>query len=64
MFVVPDFKLCFLFNINVFLQKKLKTPIFGQEGGCNKTGFHNLCFAKYYHFPIVCQILVEAQKLL
>ena len=39
--IFPDFKLCFLFNINVFGFKKdkLKTPIFGQEGGCNKTFF-------------------------
>ena len=33
---LPDFMFCFWFNINVFLLKcKLKTPIFGQEGGCN-----------------------------
>ena len=32
------FKLCFLFNINVFGFKtnKLKTHIFGQQGGCSK----------------------------
>ena len=41
-FVFPDFKLCFLFNINVFWfeNKQLQKPqCFGQEGGCNKTFF-------------------------
>ena len=46
----PDFKLCFLFNINVFGFKKKqswKTPIFGQKGGLQQNGFFmNLCFAK------------------
>ena len=46
----PDFKLCFLFNIKVFgfkTKNLKKKTIFGQKGGCNKTGFFiNLCFAK------------------
>ena len=34
----PDFKLCFLFNLNVFKfqKRQVKNTIFGQEGGCNK----------------------------
>ena len=45
----PDYKLCFLFNINVFGFKKpkLKTTNFWSKGGCNKTVFFmNLCLAK------------------
>ena len=45
----PDFELCLLFNIIVFGFKNpsSKTPIFGQKGGCNITGFFmNLCSAK------------------
>ena len=44
-----DFKLCFLFNINVFWLKKpkLKNTNYWSKGGCNKTVFFmNLCFAK------------------
>ena len=49
LFEIPFSYLCFFlilscafsFNINVlgFKKHKLKTPIFGQEGGCNKTSF-------------------------
>ena len=45
----PDFKLCFLFNINVFSFKKnkLKSTKKQKKANCNKTGFFmNLCFAK------------------
>ena len=45
----PDFKLCFLFNINVFSFKKnkLKSTKKQKKTNCNKTGFFmNLCFAK------------------
>ena len=55
----PDFKLCFLFNINVFGFKKKqswKTPIFGQKGSCNKTFFLWTCVLEnvksYRFFPI------------
>ena len=46
----PAFKFCF-FNINVFLKKckfKKKTPIFGQEGGCNITVF--------FYQPVFCKM--------
>ena len=51
----PDFKLCFLFNINVFGFKKQswETPLFGQKGSCNKTGFLWTCVlenVKSYRF--------------
>ena len=46
----PDFELCFLFNIIVFGFKKpkLKTPILGQKGGCNITGF--------FYEPVFCKM--------
>ena len=51
----PDFKLCFLFSMNVFgcKQTTLKTQMFGQEGGCNKTFFFSTCVlqnVKSYRF--------------
>ena len=59
----------FLFNIIVlgFKKPKLKTPIFGQKGGCNKTVFFmNLCFAKCEKLSFwganFWQILVDVQK--
>ena len=65
----PDFKLCFLFNINVFGFKKQswKTPIFGQKGGCNKTVFLWTCVLQNVKSdrlfcPIFCPILVDVQK--
>ena len=43
----PDFKLCFCSTSMFLVVKTQKTPIFGQEGGCNKTFFFmSLCFAK------------------
>ena len=72
---VSDFKLCFLININVFgfknkqVKKKLKqkTPIFGQEGSCNKR-FLWTCvlqmrkdIAFFCLFPLLA-ILVDVQK--
>ena len=42
---LPDFKLCFLFNMKVLgfktknLKNKKKIKSFGQKGGCNKTVF-------------------------
>ena len=44
-FFFADFQLCFLFNFNVcrFKKHKLKTPFFGQKGGCNKTVFLITC---------------------
>ena len=67
---LPDFKLCFLFNINVFSFKKKqnwKAHIFGQKGGCNKTVFLWTCVlqnVKSYRFfcPFFAQILVGRQK--
>ena len=46
-FLFPDFKLYFLFNMNVFGFKannfKKTHTHFGQEGGCNKTFFLSTC---------------------
>ena len=49
------FKLSFLFNINVFLSSKTswKTPIWGQEGDCNKISFYSLCFAKCEMWKVI-----------
>ena len=64
----PDFKLWFLFNINVFGWKNQSwnTPISGQKGGCNKTFFMNLCFAKCEKLSFVCPsfwpLLVDVHK--
>ena len=33
-------------NVFGFKTNNLKTQMFGQEGGCNKFFFFNLCFAK------------------
>ena len=55
-FVFPGIQLCFLFNIKVFGFKKntsWKTPILGQKGSCNKTGFLITCVlqnVKSYRF--------------
>ena len=48
LYFLPDLELCFLFNIIAFgFKKSWKTPIWGQQGGCNITFFFmSLCFAK------------------
>ena len=56
----PHFKLCFLFNMNVFglKTKNLKNTNFWWKGGCNKTGlFINLCFAKCQKLSFFCPLL-------
>ena len=66
LFFFPDFKLCLLFNINVFGFKKhkLKNTNLGSRGGLQQNGFiTNLCFAKceklsFFCCPFLGQILV------
>ena len=65
----PDFKLCFLFNMNVFGFKtnNLKNTIFWWKGGLQQNVFFiNLCFAKCeklsFFLPLFCPILVDVQK--
>ena len=66
----PDFKLCFLFNINVFGFKKQswKHQFLVKRGVATKRFFFfmNLCFAKCeklsFFLPIFCPILVDVQK--
>ena len=66
----PDFKLCFLFNINVFSFKKnkLKSTKKQKKTNCNKTGFfYEPVFCKMskvivFFLPLFCQILVDVQK--
>ena len=48
-FVFPDFKLCLLFNMNVFgfkIKQLKKHQFFGQKGSCNKTFFFITCVLK------------------
>ena len=69
--LVPDFKVYFLFNIKVFGFKtdNLKTYIFGQKGGCNKTVFYQPVLCKMwkvivYFWPFFGQFLGDVQKTL
>ena len=49
-------------------KKEKKTEMFGQKGGCNKTFFFNLCFAKCeklsFSLTIFWQFLVDVKKTL
>ena len=68
----PDFKLCFLFNINVFLVSKEqieKHKKKQKKNNCNKTGFfYEPVFCKmskaivFFFASFFCQILVDVQK--
>ena len=42
-FVFLDFKLRFLFNVNVLLSKRTSKKTMGQEGDCNKMFFLITC---------------------
>ena len=65
----PDFKLCFLFNINVFGFKKQveKHQFLFKRGVATKLFFYEPVFWKceklsFLFFPFFCQILVDVQK--
>ena len=66
----PDFKLCFLFNINVFISKRTnwKAQKKQKKNNCNKTGFfYEPVFCKMskvivFFLPLFCKFLVDVQK--
>ena len=68
-FLILRYVFCSTSMFLVSKKQSWETPVFGQTGSCNKTGFLWTCVlenVKSYRFilPFFCQILVDVQKTL